>query len=653
MRLPINCLAGLFLGGLAHVLLYPHAPGFDFFALKYLLVQTGGLLGIVAFAPVCVFIAKKRQRDVLEAAFASGIALGLGGLAGAYWFASSGRPHAIIEVGVPISFLLAMFLPVKAPRPSMLRCLAVANLALFVLFLLPVGRTQIESNQQYDITLAPSLPEAASEFTGESSRPDVLLISVDTLRADVLDEIELPALSKLRGQSLSAPYALAPSSATLPSHISMVTGESPLQHTAYTNFGKLDEGIPTLAEAFSAGGFRTIATAANGLLNTDTGFDRGFELLVNVEGDAAHDKKTGVLSVALTGRRMVWYAAPLPDLWSQRLSVFLFMRRYSGLDISQEGAVATAPIVRELALSYLDQLYADETPFFYFLHFMDPHLPYHATDNYLGKLNGDRPLPDSYSNHTSGSLLLCRSAIAKVKEGGSASEIADARNVIDIQRDRYHEEMLMVDDALAQVFARIEQSGRPTVILFTSDHGEHFGENDLMLHGDLLHAANVRVPFILSTPNSSSADSLEVVPTLEDIPITLLRAAGFAIKDFGNGRDLMSDNVDEEPFASLSDKYLAVQHGDYKLICEWKSSDGPTSAIKPIQLYSQVNDGLDEAINLLGQAATMKEQQALFERAQLFVAECSKKGMRDFDEQDVADLNALGYALDDDAEATD
>ncbi len=649
----INCLAGLFLGGLAHVLLYPHAPGFGLFDLKYLLVQAGGLLGIVVFAPVCVFIAKMRQRNVFDAAFTSGIALGLGGLAGAYWFASSGRSHAIIEVGVPVSFLLAMFLPLKAPRPSVLRCLAVANLALFALFLLPVGRTQIESSHQYDIALAPSLPEMTGEFLGASSRPDVLLISVDTLRADVLDKIELPTLSKLRGRSFSAPYGLAPASATLPSHISMVTGESPLQHAAYTNFGRLEEGIPTLAEAFSDGGFRTIATAANGLLSADTGFDRGFELLVNIEGDNGHKDKGSAVNVALTGRRMVWYAAPLPDLWSQRLSMFLFMRRYSGFDNSQEGAVATAPIVRDLALNYLEQLYADEIPFFYFLHFMDPHLPYHATDNYLGRLDGNRPLPDSYSNYTSGSLLLCRSAIANIKEGGSAAVIADARDVIDIQHDRYHEEMLMVDDALAEVFARIEQSGRPTVILFTSDHGEHFGENDLMLHGDLLHAANVRVPFILSTPNSSSADFLEFVPTLEDIPITLLRAAGFAIKDFGNGRDLMSDNVDEEPFASLSDKYIAVQHGDYKLICEWKSSDGPTSSIRPIQLYSQVNDGLDEAINLLGQAATMKEQQALFERAQRFVAECSKKGMRDFDEQDVADLNALGYALDDGAEATD
>ena len=649
----INGLAGLFLGGLVHVLLYPYAPGFDLFALKYLLVQTGGLLGIVAFAPVCVFIAKKRERDTLDAAFTSGIALGLGGLAGAYWFVSSGRPHAIIEAGVPISFLLAMFLPLRAPRTSVLRFLAVANIVLLVLFLSPFGRTHIENDRQYDIALAPSLPEVPSEFSDAISKPDVLLISVDTLRADVLDRVELPALAKLRGQSLSAPYALAPSSATLPSHISMVTGESPLQHAAYTNFGKLDEGITTLAEAFSSGGFRTIATAANGLLSTDTGFERGFELLVNVEGDTAHKEKGSALNVALTGRRMVWYAAPLSDLWSQRLSVFLFMRRYSGLDNSQEGAVATAPIVRDLALNYLEQLYTDETPFFYFLHFMDPHLPYHATDNYLGRLGGKRPLPDSYSGHTSGSLLLCRSAIANIKEGGSAAEIADAKDVIDIQHDRYHEEMLMVDDALGQVFARIEQSGRPTVILFTSDHGEHFGENDLMLHGDLLHAANLRVPFILSLPNRLSGDFLEFVPTLEDIPITLLRAAGFAIQDFGNGRDIMSDNVEGEPFASLADKYIAVQHGDYKLICEWKSGDGPTSAIKPIQLYSQANDGLDEAINLLGQAATMEEQQALFERAQRFVAECSKKGMRKFDEQDVADLNALGYALDDDAEATE
>ena len=259
-----SCLSGLLFGGLAHVLLYPSAIGVELFGLKYLLVQTGALLGIVAFAPVCVFIAKKRKRDVIDAAFASGIALGLGGLAGAWWFAISAHPHAIIEAGVPVAFLFALLLPIKAPRPTLLRLFAVANLTLFVAFLSPLGRTHIESNQQYDLAQAPLLPVVSNEFTSAQSKPDVLLISVDTLRADVFDKVELPALNELRSQSLSAAYALAPASATLPSHISMVTGESPLQHAAYTNFGKLDHGIPTLAEAFGDGGFRTVATAANG-----------------------------------------------------------------------------------------------------------------------------------------------------------------------------------------------------------------------------------------------------------------------------------------------------------------------------------------------------------------------------------------------------
>ena len=133
------------MGGLAHVLLYPHAPGFDFFALKYLLVQTGGLLGIVAFAPVCVFIAKKRQRDVLEAAFASGIALGLGGLAGAYWFASSGRPHAIIEVGVPTSFLLAAIIPATCVPCELVHVPVQVTSVPAVAALYPVAKTPTKS----------------------------------------------------------------------------------------------------------------------------------------------------------------------------------------------------------------------------------------------------------------------------------------------------------------------------------------------------------------------------------------------------------------------------------------------------------------------------------------------------------------------------
>ncbi|MBC8370936.1 MAG: sulfatase-like hydrolase/transferase [Planctomycetes bacterium] len=645
MRIITNCFAGLLLGGIAQALLYPASVGIDLFQLKLLMSTAGNLLGIVFFLPLCLFVAKKRQRDLNAAALASGLALAIGAIAGSWFFKISGRHHAIIEVGVPVAFIVS-----QLKMPKLKRRTSGIYAALFVLItielFMPFNRKEAHS-QRFDINSAPNVPQPNSEFTAATNMPDVILISVDTLRADVIEKLKLPYLDALTAKSISAPYALAPASATLPSHISMVTGESPLQHAAYTNFGKMPSDMPTLAEAFNDGGYRAIGTAANGLLDSYTGFDRGFELIVNVAGDEHKDTSSPV-AVALTGRRMVWYSAAISDMYSQRISKYLMTRLYSGYDNIQEGAEATAPLVRDLTLRYLDQLYLEDTPFFYFLHFMDPHLPYHANKPYLGQLDGDRPLPEMYADYESGSLVLCRSAISTRIQSGDADEVQQSQEVIDIMHDRYHEEMLMVDDALGAVFERIEKSKRPTIILFTSDHGEHFGENDLMLHGDFVHAANIRVPFMLSVPGQAGRVLTEAVPTLQDIPITLLRAAGFNLQSFGSGRDLLAPKIEDNPFASIADKYLAVQDGNYKLICKFSSSQGPKSKITALGLYSVENDGLDEAINLLDQPQFAAITQQLLDSATEFKDNSVIKGMRVFDAQEIADLDALGYVLDED-----
>ncbi len=647
MRIVTHCFAGLLLGGVAHSLLYPASLGIDLFQIKFLMATTGNLLGVVVFLPVCLVVATHRKRDLAAAAFASGLGLSLAALAGAWFFKISERPHAIIEVGVPVAFAIAL-LPSMYIKPAIAKRLAIFFVLITAYLMQPFLRIDAHS-EQFDLATAPSIPPVHSDFVAATNKPDVLLISVDTLRADVLNRVSLPALKALAEQSITAPYALAPSSATLPSHISMVTGESPLQHAAYTNFGKMPATMPTLAAVFNELGFRTIGTAANGLLDSYTGFNRGFELLVNVAGDE-HKDSTSPVAVAVTGRRMVWYAAPFSDMYAQRISKFLVTRIYSGYDDIQEGAEATAPVVTDLTLRYLDDLYASDTPFFYFLHFMDPHLPYHANEPFLGQLNGDRPLPAMYQEYESGSLVLCRSAISTANQSDDGDDVRDAQQVIEIMHDRYHEEMLMVDDALAKVFARVAQSQRPTVILFTSDHGEHFGENGLMLHGDFVHAATLRVPFMLSVPGMAAGQFTDVVPTLQDIPLTLLSAAGFNIQDFGSGRNLLSSTLEATAFASTADKLLAVQNHDFKLICSFKSSLGAKSVVQPLALYSLAIDGLEEAHNLLNDAQYGDSQRQLLELAEKYRDASIVKGMRKFDAQEVADLDALGYALDEDVE---
>jgi arylsulfatase A-like enzyme len=646
VHLIAHCLSGLLAGGTLHALLYPASLGFGDLGLKFLMIQAGNLFGTIIFLPFCLFLARYRQRNIESAAFNAGLGLALGAFAGAWWFELSGRQHAILEAGLPVSLWIAMQSPLQMSE-RMSRAKAGVFIVVMSLLMSPAGRQHVEFSAGYDIDQAPALPQVDSVANG--TKPDVLLISIDTLRADALSKTLVPTINALAAQSLVAPYALAPSPVTLPSHISMVTGESPLTHAAYTNLGHMPTDSPTLAEAFHDGGYRTLATAANSLLNTYTGFDRGFEVLVNIEGGSAHKERC--FSIAQSGRRMVWYAAPFSDLWSQRISFFFLMRRYSGIDNSQEGAMATAPIMGDLALNYLDQLYADDAPFFYFLHFMDPHVPYFATDEFLGKLNGDRELPDAFKSYTSGSLNLCRTAMAAIRNNSDSA--SQAHEVLQILRDRYHEELMMVDAELSRVLARVKQSQRPTVILFTSDHGEHFGENGKMLHGDSVHAANIRVPFMLSVPGVSAGTFEGLVPNLQDIPLTLLNAAGFNVDTFGEGRNLLAEHVADTSYVSTDDQFFAVYDQGYKLIFGWQSALGPKSELKPLGLYSQLADGLEEANNLLDTAELAQVQSHLINLANEYKNASTARGMRKFGKQELADLNALGYAFDEDGNAVE
>ncbi len=166
---------------------------------------------------------------------------------------------------------------------------------------------------------------------------NVLLVSVDTLRADHVrcyghQAVETPVLDGLARRGVRFAQAIAPTSITLPSHVSMLTGLAPQRHGARVNgMFKLGPGVATLAQMLAEAGYRTGGIVSVGLLHRRYGLGRGF----GHYGDTW--AKLG--------------AAETPNLSERR-----------------------ADAVTSEALGWLDK--HGHEKFFLWLHYFDPHFPY-------------------------------------------------------------------------------------------------------------------------------------------------------------------------------------------------------------------------------------------------------------------------------------
>ncbi|MEC8424021.1 MAG: sulfatase-like hydrolase/transferase, partial [Myxococcota bacterium] len=137
--------------------------------------------------------------------------------------------------------------------------------------------------------------------------PDVLLVVLDTVRADALSTYgnprpTSPQLSAIADAGVRFADVTAEGSWTWPSHATLFTGLPPWEHGAH--LAPPDEGgvqvgpdpfhasamrsdVPTLAERFSAAGYRTVSISANRLVAPDFGLTRGFGAASNPADDAA------------------------------------------------------------------------------------------------------------------------------------------------------------------------------------------------------------------------------------------------------------------------------------------------------------------------------------------------------------------------------
>jgi tetratricopeptide (TPR) repeat protein len=161
-------------------------------------------------------------------------------------------------------------------------------------------------------------PEAPTTSTDAVERPSILLVTLDTTRADAIGPdtkgVTTPAFNAIAAKSLRFRQAYATAPQTLPSHASMMTGLYPAGHGVHENARQVDAQQSLLAENLHSAGYATAAFVSAFPLARRFGLSRGFDLYDDVFGDRRNERSAR----ETTDRALAWLAqdrsAPL-FLW--------------------------------------------------------------------------------------------------------------------------------------------------------------------------------------------------------------------------------------------------------------------------------------------------------------------------------------------------
>jgi len=341
------------------------------------------------------------------------------------------------------------------------------------------GPGWLESRKARDLPPAPA------------NRPNILLIVADTLRASSLGtygyaRATSPNLDRFGTKGAVFETAIAPAPWTLASHASMFTARMPSELTA--GFATpLDGTYPTIGEALTAGGYRTAGFVANPLYGSKAyGLARGFQ---HYE-ERKTDLETSLLSTSL-GSML------LRDTKLQ-----------NRLQTNDNFGRKSARQIREDLIAWIDGNDGSR-PFFAFLNLFDAHAPYLPPGEFATRFSPTTPRGNLES---------------RPYNEWSPAEIRELNNA-------YDGAIAYLDDQLGRLFEQLAERGLidKTVIVITADHGEHFGEHDLLEHSASLYLPLLHVPLIVvHPPTVPAASRVTDIVSLRDLPLTFLEIAGLA-----------------------------------------------------------------------------------------------------------------------------
>lgn len=452
----------------------------------------------------------------------------------------------------------------------------------------------------------------------ELKRPNVLLISIDTLRADRLGCYGHPGgltpnLDRIAEGGMRFSQAITGGSWTQAAFPVLLTSTYASMYGGC--LGPLSQFRPSPVEAFAKAGYRTAGFTSSPLLSRRMGYARGFDDFFDLEsGDS-----DPLIRNIKAGHALL--RSPL----AHRISSAV------GATSRPKRPYAPANQVVEQVSQWVA---AAAEPFLAWVHLMDAHWPYH--------LDEDMSHPNSIAR-----AWRDLSKMHRVNWQGDGLNGEQRKRFIDL----YEKAVQFVDAQVGLLLDHVDRSARldNTIIVVVSDHGEEFLERSHWGHVEInLHDEIIRVPLLIKLPGGSQARAIEHQVRTLDIMPTLVELCGIPKPEAMLGeslRSLWTKPSQYQERIAICERWreqshmIAVRTSSYKYIWNSRETEKP-------KLYDLVNDP-DEQKDVIAERPEIASGLSRYVNEQLARMDSTwRRESREADDDDkavVARLKDLGY----------
>ncbi len=364
------------------------------------------------------------------------------------------------------------------------------------------------------VALAIIMASLAAPRSGYRARPNIVLITVDTLRPDHLscygyEAITTPAIDRLADQGALFEQAFSDVTWTTPEMASVMTGMYAPRHGLHSSYQRLSRNARTLAEYLRADGFETTAIVGSFPLDSIFGLDQGFRtyddtFTTPLSIDPEHPPPPDSIVEPVTSR-----------FSDNRDEMADFL-----LDKAAHDAYRPDDQVTDTTLRWLSS--HRHEPFFLWVHYFGPHEKPQETADFVE---------------------------------------TQRRQLADYDRD-----IVTSDREVGRLLAAMEVAGlfERTAIILHADHGQSLNEHDYFGHGRYVFDDGQRVPLIIRPPGGLSPGRriTRMVRNLDIMP-TVLAFASIAPEGTIDGTNLLGALRGESipgPEETYVETYLSANH---------------------------------------------------------------------------------------------
>jgi arylsulfatase A-like enzyme len=346
-----------------------------------------------------------------------------------------------------------------------------------------------------------------------SDKPNILWIVWDTVRADHMslyayEKQTTPFLDDWARQGRVFSNCTSVSNSTVPTHVSMFTGLMPSEHRRDNTQNYLGDAFIALPELLHEHGYQTYMYSANPHISRRRNFAQGFDITEHPWG-----KKYKYQALKIFQNKL-----NLRDRSTEHLTAInhsrILGKKWS---IPAQAFTASGELAQQGTENWLKTC-SRKRPFLVFLKYMEAHQPYIPPDLYRKRLMTPQQVDKSYEVY--------RSQLAKWGYTFGLKEYTEEE--IEITKLTYDATLADLDNQLRKLLASLKVRGYMdnTMVIITSDHGEHLGEQHMLDHLFSVYECLIRVPLIIYYPKLFSPGTDERPVMNFDLFSTVLELAG-------------------------------------------------------------------------------------------------------------------------------